>query len=425
MVLTSPPPSHHPHGHEFAFDPEGAALLARHALSLEGVCVSDALLESLRLFAADGEWRGSAAPSLETMETIRFAIRRGVPIDILAMILGSPSPLDDLATFGATLRLAHRRVRHWDGIAEVMARLWRARETYRPRQPDQRRALELAEALRVHGLVSLGRRIPAEAMNEVLEYFRRLPCQAGHVPGMCADPHRRRLADEDAAAFPFGNHDAREVAEAPHLLEHSLDPLILDVGYAYFGCTPKLQHLYAVWSFPGHDDYAVFGHGIEVSSLRRDMSDFNQFWVYTYITDVTERNGPHAYVDGSHRPEVVEAILRESGASTLGGAPLTVADFFDGFGYHIPEAAKEIIFRDRIAPVLGPAGSMFLSNGFNFHCMRRPIDGPRLMLAARFVQTAFSRRLNDDREIPGGMVAERIGDDEGLRTITAPLVNWN
>lgn len=391
MVPTSPAPSHHPHGHEFALDPEGAALLARHALSLDGVCVPDALLESLRLFAADGDWRGSAEPSPETMETIRFAIQRGVPLDILAMILGSPSPLDDLATFGATLRLAHRRVRHWDDIAEVIARLWRARETYRPRQPDRRRASELAEALRVHGLVSLGRRIPADAMNEVLEYFRRLPCQAGHVPGMCADPHRRRLVDEDAAAFPFGNYDAREVAAAPHLLEHSLDPLILDVGHAYFGCTPKLQHLYAVWSFPGHDDYVVYGHGIEVSSLHRDMSDFNQFWVYTYITDVTERNGPHAYVDGSHRPE----------------------------------AAKEIIFRDRIVPVLGPAGSMFLSNGFNFHCMRRPIDGPRLMLATRFVQTAFSRGGNDDRRIPGGMVAERIGDDEGLRTITAPLVNWN
>jgi hypothetical protein len=112
-----------------------------------------------------------------------------------------------------------------------------------------------------------------------------------------------------------------------------------------------------------------------------------------------------------------------------GNEAFNVQDFFYQYGYQIPHTLVEATFDTLLQTFCGPAGTTFLSNGFNFHRIKYPLLRPRLMIAARFSIQPSMRRADDparmsDR-LPALCIADRIGSSPLTRYVTRHLIDWH
>ena len=143
-------------------------------------------------------------------------------------------------------------------------------------------------------------------------------------------------------------------------------------------------------------------------------------WLYMYLSDVDQVSGPHQVIRRSSDPAMIGNCL-----SSLHGE-IKVNDFFYQYGYQIPREVIDSIFSAYETTILGPAGTTFFSNGFNFHRIRYPLQKRRLIFAARFAinPSVYGGPNRDGDPIPGDIIAKRVEDNPELRHITRKLADW-
>jgi hypothetical protein len=146
------------------------------------------------------------------------------------------------------------------------------------------------------------------------------------------------------------------ILECPHLLEAINRHELLALAREYLGCEPTLSSLRIDWSFP-----CGVGRQPDVQHFHRDYDDWRFFKLFVYLTDVTERNGPHEFVRSSH-----------VASGRVFASPFEVEDIRRTYG------------QDSIVRVLGPAGTTFLVDTWGIHRGSVPMDGRRLMFQAQY-----------------------------------------
>jgi hypothetical protein len=315
----------------------------------------------------------------------------------------------------------------WDAAGGPIARIVTAQyHDYQPRSADPELANQRAATLRREGLVRLGTLLSPQQIAEVQDYFLRRPVFNGHVPVMARHRVLRRYVGYTADRYPLGCYPVGDITLAPHLLEMALRPEILDAAAAYLGCTPTLTWLQCWWNFVGEGQYAHLQN-----NHHRDSNDVRMFWVYMYLTDVNEGegSGPHSVIRRSGDPQVLRerlasALQDPALAGRLNG--LTVEELYGGC-HHLPDDVKEALFPGLTEEVYGPAGTVFLTRGCDFHKVVTPIRKRRCLFAARFCINEF-RNPRHDRDgdlIPGEEVARRVGYSAKLRHVTRLCFDWD
>jgi hypothetical protein len=312
----------------------------------------------------------------------------------------------------------------WDDAGGIIAKIITAQYIRcRPRSADPDLARRRAETLRREGIVKLGTLLSPTQMAEVQDYLFRRPVFNGHIPTSAKHRVLRRYLGHTAEQFPLGCYPAGDIAMAPHLLEMIFHPDILDAATAYFGCAPTLTWLQTWWNFVGQGKYV---HG--QNNYHRDENDLRMFWVYMYVTDVTEGCGPHAMIRRSADFQLLRETLDKARrdpriAERLGN--LTFEDFC-GPAHGLPDALKEELFPGLKELLTGPAGTVFITRGSDFHKVVTPITKKRCLFAARFCMNEFADPgpQRDGDPIPGEEVARRVGDDELLRHVTRLRFDW-
>jgi hypothetical protein len=109
------------------------------------------------------------------------------------------------------------------------------------------------------------------------------------------------------------------------LQEYATNPTWLWIAERYFSAPPVHDETVAWWTFPQPAKFASLNAQMFHSDRRR--LSFLKF--FTYLTDVTARNGPHVVVPGSHRERRIglRRDRRYEDAEVLAGcrrAPLEV-----------------------------------------------------------------------------------------------------
>ena len=193
----------------------------------------------------------------------------------------------------------------------------------------------------------------------------------------------------------------------------------------YFGCAPKLAWLQSWWNFRGGTTYPN-----AQNNYHRDRNDFRMFWVYVYLTDVGPDCGPHKLIRRSGDFDLVREQFAAHAASATGAAKLgtwTEADFLHTLGHAIPDDLKEDMMGDLAETLTGPAGTIFVTRGVDFHKVLTPVMRKRQILAIRFCMNDFPDLgpTRDGDPVPGDLVAARVGDDEQLRHITSMRFDWD
>ena len=130
-----------------------------------------------------------------------------------------------------------------------------------------------------------------------------------------------------------------KVVGCPHLLDVANHPTILAAIEGIFGCKPTVGVMCAWWSIPTAD-----GKPRHAENFHRDFDDVNFIKLFVYLTDVGPENGPHEYIEGSHRISLMCEIRRFTDDQVLATFP----------------ANPKISF-------VGSAGTMFLENTYGLH----------------------------------------------------------
>jgi hypothetical protein len=158
---------------------------------------------------------------------------------------------------------------------------------------------------------------------------------------------------------PAGTHVAdyrlADLLDCPHLLEGANDPRVLEAAAAYLGARPTLSALRAWWSLP---------HGEaprHAELFHRDADDLRFLKLFVYLTDVDGGSGPHVFVRGSHRLDLLTERRRFSDSE--------VAEAFGDA---------------RTVSIGGPAGTSFLAVTYGIHRGLPPAQRPRLVFQALY-----------------------------------------
>lgn len=146
------------------------------------------------------------------------------------------------------------------------------------------------------------------------------------------------------------------------------DPFILSVASEYFGCTPIHVQTNCWFSFPTK---------IEAGNLSSNAQEFHQdkefmkfLKVFIYLNDVGESNGPHVYVEGSHRDTLFSKGVHYSER---------VSD----------DAIKNYYNHERVKMVTGPVGTLIFGDTSCAHMGMRIHSGSRLILQLEYASSLY------------------------------------
>lgn len=362
------------------------------------------------------------APAVQAA-AVAEAARLGLPAKVAEVFADPAFSVEDRAKYMRLSQVAEPPA--WDRTAAVVAKVVEGQyRRYTPRSADPAAAAGRADTLRREGIVKFGRVLTPAQVGEVQDYFLKRPIFNGHIPMSARHRVLRRYVGYTAEQFPLGCYSAQEIALAPHLLEVALRADVLDTAAAYFGCTPLLTWLQSWWNFAGPGDYPH-----RQNFYHRDSNDFGMFWVYIYLTDVGPGSGPHKLLRRSGDFAVVrERFERAQADPALAGrlAGVTLNDL-NGLGHGVSDEAKEAIFDGLAEEMTGPAGTMFVTRGIDYHKVVTPLVERRQIYAARFCINEFNYP-GPDRDgdpVPSEVVAERVGDDDTLRYVTKLRFDWS
>tara|TARA_B100000700_G_C14793338_1_gene736982 strand:- start:55 stop:873 length:819 start_codon:yes stop_codon:yes gene_type:complete len=151
-----------------------------------------------------------------------------------------------------------------------------------------------------------------------------------------------------------GYIDTNTLVKSKYILKAANNPNLLNILKSYFGCSFRLDWVWAWWSFPSKE---LAGPQL----FHRDYESMNFLKVFVYLSDVDEFNGPHEYIIGSHK--IDKLYKRERFSDQL---------------------IHENFEKDKILTIKGQKGKTFIANTFGIHRGLQPKNEKRLVLVYLF-----------------------------------------
>ena len=200
-----------------------------------------------------------------------------------------------------------------------------------------------------------------------------------------------RAAEQDA-------HDPRiffsepTLLACPQLAHLAADPLFYHVAGQYLGVDPILSFVTAWISRPHSNDEGTLDESAQL--FHADLSNPAFLKVFLYLNDVTEKNGPHCLIPGTHRQKA-PGLWRDGRISD------------EDISKHYPESTWDY--------QTGEAGSVFFVDTKAFHKGVPLLEGERFITQFYYVDTLFGEHVPLDPETPRfdparfGAEAERYG----------------
>lgn len=214
----------------------------------------------------------------------------------------------------------------------------------------------------------LGLELPAETVQEILEFAHSAPCYGN-----------RDLN------YPFYYHDQAE-AEAkfeqqfhcatygdrfcPAINTIINDPKIQALAACYLGAAPVYVASELSWSFPVA---ATWSQKLKMAQvLHCDLDDYRCFKLFFYLKETDRSNGAHVSIRGSHRRKTFLHQL-------LGQRCASIPD----------EKLIQTYGAENVVTVCGKAGFGFAEDPYCFHKGELPEQGDRLLLQVEYVMKDY------------------------------------
>jgi hypothetical protein len=218
--------------------------------------------------------------------------------------------------------------------------------------------------LRRDGLYRFERRLDERVCDELIAFACRTPCApfgdniAAEQAPVLFDPQ-----SPIAATYFF---DQQTLAECPLVQKLIADPTALRLAQAYLGMEPILNGHPMWWSAPFKR--SADARAAQLFHFDLDRSRFLK--IFIYLLDVTEENGPHVYVRGTHHRKA-RRLIRDG----------RIPDE-DIFACYPP---------DRVVTITGLKGAVFAEDTRGFHKGTPVLQGARLVFELTYVSDRYGR----------------------------------
>jgi hypothetical protein len=243
-------------------------------------------------------------------------------------------------------------IRAWHRFQERLrpprARRVLARAVARFRPQGRFEPLAEDRTLQADGVLLMPAFLPRQAAEELRRLLESYEC---------VDPWKPDAGKFSWRAAPPNTHVA-DIPAAPTIAtlhDLALDPRLVRLATAYFGCRPYLDSIQAWWSLSGNEAPE------EAENFHRDNDSIRFLKFFLYLTDVGHEHGPHNFVVGSHRD-----------GKLLERRRLTDGEVERAFG------------GERIRSIIGSAGDAFMEDTWGIHKGQLPRAGYRLLAQFRY-----------------------------------------
>lgn len=223
---------------------------------------------------------------------------------------------------------------------------------------------QVADSIRLNGY-HVGFQIRADIVADLLDFADKSPCYANRDPQA---PFYIGSLDnfQDAFTAPLlvsGYLDSHEVCPAYQKIKE--DSYILAVASHYLG--RKAQYLRGEMAW-GFSTSTTLEDKISTARVYHcDINDYKTIKFFFYLTDVDIRNGPHTYIQGSHRNRSLRHQI-------MGQRCANVPD-----NYLVQRYGTK-----KVKVITGPAGYGFAGDPYCLHKGASPKLGRRLLLQLEY-----------------------------------------
>ena len=227
--------------------------------------------------------------------------------------------------------------------------------------------------------VAFGLTLPEDVTNDIFKYASSTNCYAGGRKNLGFNISEKK----DIDAFhrkPFFIADYFNVSEEfPPALVIANDPAILDIASRYIGSQAVFTGSSLTWVFPLKDT-PFDSNRQENCHFHYDLDGFSCVRFFFFITNVSEGEGEHIFIRGSHKKKPILSLLNFWSRKQ---SDKNILKFYGN---------------EKVCSIVGNAGTGFVEDTFGFHKATVPTTVPRLLLQLHFADRNYSKgRYSDSR----------------------------
>jgi hypothetical protein len=229
-------------------------------------------------------------------------------------------------------------------------------------------AERIAEDIRLHGYHVFAQRLPDEMCERLLAFAVSTKARIRPMDDIRSLTKREGLYQRgrpEAARYDFKTEDVINLPDVQRLMA---DPSLLWVAQSYLGTTPLID-VTSMWWHTAFSDQPDAEAG---QFYHFDMDRIKWLKLFIYLTDVEAANGPHCFIEGSHRTGGIPSALLARGY-----ARIRDSDVFDHY-----VKATEVQF-------VAPRGTVIAEDTRGLHKGLEVRRGDRLMLQLQFSDSLF------------------------------------
>jgi hypothetical protein len=210
-----------------------------------------------------------------------------------------------------------------------------------------------------------GLQLPEQFPANIHRFAERTPCFANLDRQLEFMPLEHTEAESQFGRPILTGHYFDRLEDCAEIRQLRADPLLNAAATAYLGTKAKVVSTRLWWSFPAKNAADTDLSLASQEKLHFDLDDWRALKFFFYLTPVGPENGPHVYMQGSHR----RRLLRHQWTLTVG---------------HPNDQVLASYGAENQVTVLGGAGYGFAMDPFGFHMGKLVRQSPRLMLEIGF-----------------------------------------
>jgi hypothetical protein len=200
------------------------------------------------------------------------------------------------------------------------------------------------------GFTILDKKLSHERIEGIVNYSKHIKCY---------DTYSSESREVDPKNPPSETHVAyyrrEDLVKFKPVMEIANDPAILKIVQEFLGAKPTISNINMWWSFGGRKqaEHAQLFH--------RDLDDWRFCKLFIYLTDVSDKSGPHVYVKNTSKSPHFRKIRRYS------------------------DNEIELKFgKDNVIRFIDKKGAAFIVDTYGFHKGLLPESDDRLLLQIQY-----------------------------------------
>lgn len=231
----------------------------------------------------------------------------------------------------------------------------------------------IANEIRVNGYYIFPRMLSTDICERLTHFASTTPCAPWPPPVPDAPPV---IYDHRCPQAPTYWMSKQNIVTHPDVQDFISDPAVLAISQAYLDCQPVLSTLGLWWSNSLLQEPSV----ASAQLYHFDLEHIKFLRFFIYLTDVDSENGPHCFVQYSHRQSSqTSKLLKSSHEIVLKHGHNRLPD--DVITRYYPPGG--------ILEFTGRRGMVIAEDTRGFHKGKQPLRGERLMFEMEFSNSLF------------------------------------